>query len=222
MIDDESLQFWIQLELNNVAIKRALEAIDNLGVELQCKVTAISGALVTVQFISDTSPWTLPEVTIPKSESPWLRMPTQVGDLGVARPAGPYIGQVSGLGVGNGSLRRLGNLVSLYFVPISNANSPPPNVNAATVQGPEGAIIQTTTGTASSVVTNQSGTTITFGNSTITVENGQISMTAGGKTVTINSSGVTIDGTLFETHTHLPGTYVAGSTAVTGDSGAPA
>ena len=109
----------------------------------------------------------------------------------------------------------------MVFFPVGRKAFTPPNANAALLQGEDGVITKTTTGTASSVVTNQSGTVVTFGSNTVTVNSNGITMTGGGKTVTIDSSGVTIDGILFETHAHSAGTYVAGSTAVTGDSGEP-
>jgi len=43
---------------------------------------------------------------------------------------------------------------------------------------------------------------VTVGDTTITATTDSLTLTAGGKTVTIDSSGVTIDGILFETHTH--------------------
>ncbi len=217
MIGDELQQFWMQLSLNKMAVNRALEAIQNAGKSLPCEVTAIDGAIVTVKFNLDTAPWTLPPISIPKLESPWLRSPTQIGDMGLAVPAGTYLGGISGLGGGVANMRNPGNLSALYFAPISSADSPPPNVNAATVQGPEGAIIQTTAGpTPSSVVTNQSGTTVTFGSTTIVVGASSITMTAGGETVTLDSTGLNIGGILFGTHTHpyLPGT---GTQTETGD-----
>jgi hypothetical protein len=203
MIGDEFQQFWMQLSLNKIAVRRALEAIENVGHDLPCEVVGINGAIVTVAFDMDTSPWTLPQIAIPKAESPWMRSPTQIGDKGVARPAGRYLGGISGLGGGVAGMKNPGNLSALYFIPISNSGSPPPNINAATVQGPEGAIIQTTAGpTPSSVVTNQSGTTITFGSTAIVVAESSITMNAGGKTVVLDSSGFTIDGILFDTHVH--------------------
>lgn len=48
-----------------------------------------------------------------------------------------------------------------------------------------------------------------------------LTLTGGGKTVTIDASGVTIDGVLWETHVHPPGTYHIGSDPVLGESGSP-
>jgi hypothetical protein len=195
-------KLWLQDSLSQLANNRAQTAILNTGRALPCRVEAVSGSMVTVSFQVDASPLNLPQITIPKAESPWIRMPTQVGDLGITMPSSVYLGGISGLGGGVADLTQPGNLGALVFVPVSNLNAPPGNQNAAYLQGPDGAIVQTTTGTSSSVVTNTSGTTITFGSNSITINGSEISMTAGGKTVTLNSSGFTIDGILFDTHTH--------------------
>lgn len=49
----------------------------------------------------------------------------------------------------------------------------------------------------------------------------QLTLTAGGKTITINASGITIDGILWETHSHSPGTYNITGSPVTGEAGSP-
>lgn len=179
-------KLWLQDTQNRVAILRARLAIQAQGRALPCHVVAVSGAIVTVAFDVSPSPWPLPQVKIPKAESPWIRMPTQVGDKGMTVSADAYLGGVSGLGGGTADVSQPGNFAALLFVPVSNAGSPPTDQNAAQVQGPNGAIIQTTTGIPSSIVVNQNGITMTYG----------------GKVVTLNASGFTIDGILFETHVH--------------------
>jgi hypothetical protein len=192
MSDDHS-KLWFQRNLNQVAVNRASQAIEGLGRALPCRVTAVSGAIVTVEFEVDTAPWVLQPITIPKAESNWLRMPTQIGDLGVTAPADLYLGGISGLGGGTADMRKRGNLSTLYFVPISNANSGPIDQNAAQVQGPNGAIVRTTEGTTSQIVTDQSGTTVTFGSNTVVVNAAEISLSVGGTTsLTLTSAGITL------------------------------
>ena len=193
-------KLWLQDGLNRVAVTRALQAIENTGYCLPCRVVSVQGAIVTVAF--EVNADALPQVTIPKAESPWIRMPTQVGDFGLAVPATVSLGAISGLGTGTPDLARTGNLSALLFVPVSSQKSPPSNQNMAYVQGPDGATVQTTTGTASSAVVNTSGITLTFGSSSLTLNGSEITMNAGGKTVTLNSTGLTIDGILFDTHVH--------------------
>ncbi len=182
-------KLWVQKSANQLAINRAQQAIQNLGRALPCRVVGVTGSIVTVSFEVNAAPFTLPNITIPKAESNWIRMPTQVGDFGMTMPADAYLGGVSGLGGGVATLTRPGNLSALVFVPVSNKSSPPIDQNAAQVQGPNGAIVRTTTGTPSSIVTNQNGTTITFGTTTLTINASGITMTAGGQTFTWGSSG---------------------------------
>lgn len=187
---DNSAKLWFQKNANQLAINRAQQAIENTGRALPCRVTKVTGAIVTVAFEVNSAPLTLPPITIPKAESPWIRMPTQVGDKGVTMPADVYLGGVSGLGGGVASMARPGNLTALVFVPISNSGSPPIDQNAAQVQGPNGAIIQTTDGVPSSVVTNQAGTTITFGEVSLVVNASGVTVTVAGETFALGASGV--------------------------------
>lgn len=177
-------KLWFQQKANQLAINRIQQAIENQGYALPCHVVKVTGAVVTVAFDVQNSPQSLPNITIPKAESPWIRMPTQVGDKGVTMPADVYLGGVSGIGGGTATMTRRGNLSTLVFVPVSNANSAPVDQNAAQVQGPNGAIIRTTTGTTSQIVTNESGTTITFGTTSLTINAAGITMTYNGQTFT--------------------------------------
>jgi len=181
----------LQTSQNRLAINRARLEIERQGRALPCRVTAVNGAIVTVEFEMDTSPWTLPPITIPKAESNWIRMPTQVGDFGVTMPSDVYLGGISGLGGGTADFRRRGNLSALVFVPVSNSGSPPIDQNAAQVQGPNGAIIRTTEGITSSIVTDQSGTTITFGSTTLVVNATGITLTVGDQTFVWGGSQAT-------------------------------
>ncbi|MFM0503971.1 hypothetical protein [Paraburkholderia caffeinilytica] len=185
---DNFSKLWLQKSQNQLAINRAAQEIQKQGRALPCRVTAVSGAIVTVEFEMDTSPWTLPPITIPKAESNWVRMPTQVGDFGYTAPADVYLGGISGIGKGVASFLRRGNLSNLVFTPVSSANSPPIDQNAAQVQGPNGAIIQTTTGPTSSIVTNATGTTITFETTTLIINASGITLTVGGQTFTWGGS----------------------------------
>nr|WP_249193142.1 hypothetical protein [Burkholderia cenocepacia] len=179
----------LQRSLNRVAITRAQQAIRSTGRALPCRVTKVSGAIVTVEFELQGT-WTLPPVTIPKAESPWIRNPTQVGDKGFTVPADAYLGGVSDLGGGTADTRAPGNLSALVFVPVSNAGSAPDDPNAAQVCGPNGMIARTTQGTASSCVVNQNGVTLTFGTTSLVVNASGVTVTVDGQTFTWGSTGV--------------------------------
>jgi len=208
---DNFLKLWVQKSANRMATNRAKQAINTLGRALPCRVVAVSGAIVTVAFEVNAAPWTLPNITIPKAESPWVRMPTQVGDKGYTVPSDVYLGGNSGLGGGTATMAPVGNLSALVFVPVSNNASPPVDQNAAQVQGPNGAIIQTTQGNTSKIVTDQNGTTITYGSNTITINNTEIVLSAGGSSITINASGIAFSGPVTGTSTAVFTGDVTGS-----------
>ena len=48
-----------------------------------------------------------------------------------------------------------------------------------------------------------------------------IKLTGGGKVLQISSAGIELDGILWETHSHSPGTYNVSGTPVTGEAGSP-
>jgi hypothetical protein len=199
-MSDNYAKLWVQRSANQVAINRARQAIENMGRALPCRVVKVTGSIVTVAFEVNSAPYTLPNITIPKAESNWIRMPTQVGDFGMTMPSDAYLGGVSGLGGGVATLTRPGNLSALVFVPVNNKSSPPIDQNAAQVQGPNGVINRTTTGTTSSVVTNTSGTTVTYGSNTVIVNASEIALNFGTTvSLVLNSSGITftVDGQTF-------------------------
>lgn len=195
-------KLWLQQSTNELAINRASQAIRSTGRALPCRVVAVDGSIVTVAFEIESLPWTIPQITIPKAESNWIRMPTQVGDLGMTMPADAYLGGVSGLGGGVAKLSRRGNLSTLVFVPISHKDSPPIDQNAAQIEGPNGAIVRNTQGTETRETIDQSGYSLTRGSNSIVLDDSGITLTFGGKVVKLNGSGLTIDGILFDTHTH--------------------
>lgn len=197
MANQDFDKLWFAQSVNQAAINRVSEAVGRLGAALPCSVSAVSGSFVTVKFEVDTSPWVLPEITIPKSEGPWIRSPTQIGDFGLTVPADAYLSHVSGQGGGTPDLKRPGNLASLVWVPVASKTFSSVNTNAALVQGPEGAVIQTDDG-SSSVTISKTGITLSFG----------------GNVVTLDASGFTIDGILFDTHVH--GGVTTGSSSTTG------
>lgn len=197
------------------AQRAALAEIEQRGYALPCHVTAVNGAIVTVAFdcTATNGKAPIPACTMAVAGSEYVRVPIQVGCKGTARPNSVDISIVTGLGPGN-SLPDLsdipGNLSALVFEPCGNSGwTASPNPDALVCYGASaGVILQDIAGSSPnwSVTVNSSGVTIK----------------GGGKTWTFNSSGFTwSNGIVAETHEHGPGTYVAGTTAVTGDSGQP-
>lgn len=190
---DNFAKLWLQKQQNQLAINRAAQEMQKQGRSLPCRVTKVSGQIVTVEFEVDTAPQTLPPISIPKDESPWIIESTQIGDKGVTMPADVYLGGISGLGGGTANFTRRGNLSALVFVPVGNTSTTPIDPNATQVQGPNGVITRTTTGTTSEIVTNTSGTTVTFGTNTVVVNETEIALNFGGATsLVVNASGITL------------------------------
>jgi hypothetical protein len=172
-------------------------------------VVAVAGSIVTINF--DVQGQTLPQVTMPLAGPEYIRYPIQVGDMGVALPASVYLGGVSGLGGGMADKTLRGNLATLWWVPISNANWSAVDPNAVTIYGPNGVALMDTAGHTKATLT-PAGLAVTAQTS--------ISLTVGSHNITIDSAGVHIDGRLFLAHEHTPGTYAeSGGSAVTGNSG---
>ncbi len=112
-------------------------------------VVKVVGELVTVAAQAQ-SQFTIPQITIPQAFSEWVREPTQVGDKGWAVPSDYYVGGQDGLSGGTSDFRTRGNLTNLVFQHNSqkqfphNTNRDP---NAVFINGPAGALVQTTDGT---------------------------------------------------------------------------
>jgi hypothetical protein len=183
----------------------AEQAVENYihrkGKALPCRVVAVDGQMVTVAF-QVKSPQALPQITIPKNESPWCRGATQIGDTGITQPADTYLGGISGLGGGEASTTQpMPNLTALVFIPVAKMSSPAsPDVNKFWGNGPAGAVISTTDLAAS-----------------VTVAEGVVTIVAGGNTWTFSAAGFTMStGVVAETHQH---SYIPGSNppSLTGD-----
>jgi hypothetical protein len=196
------------------AQRAALREIEQRGYALPCHVTAVDGAIVTVAFdVSTTTGAPIPACTMALAGAEYIRLPIQVGCKGVAYPASCDISIETGLGPGSAlpNFATLpANLSALTFFPIGNANwTASPNANATVIYGAgAGVILQDISGSSP--------------NASVTVNSSGVTIKVGSKTWTFTSSGFTWStGIVAETHGHGPGTYVAGTTPVTGESGEP-
>lgn len=180
--------------LSSFSTTQALNELQKVGLRLPGHVVAVSGAIVTVAF--DVEGLSLPQVTMAAQMSKYARMPIQVDDLGYATTADAYLGGVTGLGGGTADDTQRGNLATLVWVPLGNKAWSAVDSTSMHLESANGLF-------------------------TVDVANGGITMSYNGTVLLqVSSSAVTIQGKTFLTHEHLPGTYVAGSTPVTGDSGA--
>lgn len=128
---------------NELAYKRANDAISAGGKELPCTIVSVTGWIVTVKF-QVQGPFTLPNLTLPVASSLYDYLPFQVGDPGCVRAADARLGGLSELGTGTAKYpATVGNLSALVFEPFGKKSwSPPDNPNLRVVQGPDGVIIQ--------------------------------------------------------------------------------
>jgi len=201
----------------------------SFGWQLPCRVIAVDGAIVTVNFEIDTGgQYTFPPVTCPIAQSTYVRLPVQIGDFGMCISADARLGGVTGLGI-KGALAPLGlpfNLGALVYVPLGATDWSSVDPNAVNINAPNGAVIRddgnncvitlTPTGVtvvkgSTQVIINDTGITM-YGNllvhGTITGDNGF--SISGGTSGTMNVNGNIIStGTITNngkaigsTHTH--------------------
>lgn len=139
---DNFVTLPLQQKLPEYAETIALKAIQSTGQALPCQVTAVNGSLVTVA-IEAVGPWTFPLLTVPKEEAQWMRSPTQIGDVGIVRPASTFLGGISGQGSGTANLNTsYGNLSNLVWVPVAATTfSTTPDPNKPFINGPNGVML---------------------------------------------------------------------------------
>ena len=94
------------------ANRKVRGALAALGQSLPATVVSRTGGIVTVKFAL-TSPYTLPNVTVPIVGSEYVRLPIQAGCPGFVMSADAYLGGMSGLGGGTADLSPRGNLSML-------------------------------------------------------------------------------------------------------------
>jgi hypothetical protein len=152
------------------------------GWQLPCRVVAVEGAIVTVNFEIDTGgQYTFPPVTCPIAQSIYVRLPVQIGDLGMCISADARLGGVTGLGI-KGALSPLGlpfNLGALVYVPLGATDWSEVDPNAVNINAPNGVVLRDTNNLC----------TITLVPSGVTIVRGATQMV-------INNTGVTITGNL--------------------------
>jgi hypothetical protein len=208
---------WFGATQNEFASRKIADAIQVLGKALPATVTAVNGAIVTVNFDVDAAPFTLPQVEMPVETSIYNRPPIQVGDKGWVKSADVFLGANTGLGSGTPKLVSPANLAALVWAPLGNATwAASPDANAYLLQGPNGFILRNLDNTYS-IVGNSDGITITDAHSnTIAMTSDGISLTSHGNVLVVGSAGLTINGVdIGDTHKH------SGVTTGSGDTGPP-
>lgn len=152
----------LQRSLNIIGEQAALDAIATLGKALPATVVAVTGSIVKVKFNLQSTPWNLPEITMPAAMYEYGRVPIQVDDAGAVIPSDASLGGISGLGQGAPTLALTGNLSSLLWIPVSRSSWPDPlDPNAYELWGPAGVILRNGASTCK-IVLNDNGITITL------------------------------------------------------------
>lgn len=163
------------------------DSLQSLGQAYPCHVTAVNGAIVTVNFDLNAPNANYPPVTCATIGSKYVRVPIQVGDKGVCMPANARLGGVTGLGKGLAPVSLPSNLGALVFVPLGNVNWDSIDPTATVI----------VSATAQSIATfADSGTTLQYGSSEVILNASGATLQDGGNQVVVSSSGVAINGTL--------------------------
>lgn len=131
----------LQRSLNDITRRRSQNAIQLVGKQYPCSVTAVSGSIVTVKFELLQSPFTMPPAKMPVMGPEYIRYPIQVGCKGMAVSADAFLGAMSGLGTGTATLNVQPNLSALVFMPIGNVDFFAVDPNALVLYGPDGAVL---------------------------------------------------------------------------------
>lgn len=203
--------------LNRFAEQKVIDVLAQGGKSLPCRVTAVTGSIVTVKFELDTS-FTLPEVTCPMFGPEYIRYPTRVGDLGIVISADVYIGGISGLGGGTADFTPQSNLSALIFLPIaSTAWSPTDDPNAVVIYGPNGAVIRTVSKNTTLTV-SADGVTIDTDETVAITSDDDATIESDGDTLTVGSGKVKTSG-IFEAGNGATGSFIATGKTVTVSKG---
>ena len=130
--------------LNDLAIRRAGDAIQKTGRSLPCTVTAVvNSGIVEVSFQVNAAPANLPRVIVPVELPEYIRIPIQVGMKGKVNAADALLGGMTGLGAGTPTLNTPLNLTALSFTPLGNTGwTPTDDPDAVVVYGPNGVVLR--------------------------------------------------------------------------------
>lgn len=195
-------RFPIAGNLQQIVSYEVQSALQSSGWSLPCQVKEVSsdGLFVTVSIAVRNLSGLFQQITIPVMQSQYVRLPIQVGDVGITRKADISLYQISGIisGGGNPNFGQDGNYEAiLAFEPIStrgnNVSSgseeigikafpTSPDINMTWIYGPDGAIIQDLTidNNGNQVVNGK----IIINNQGVTIQD----ITTSGSSQTVNSS----------------------------------
>lgn len=171
-------------------------------------VVSIMGALVKVSIDGNWTPFSIPQVLVPKFESAYGRAPTQIGDKGAIIGINYYIGGQSGQGGGTANLYPRANLTNAIWLPISQKSFGTVDPNAYTLQGSNGVVLRDTTNAASLTLT-PTGIAMKIGGVTFTFNAAGITTSGLGTSMALSGAGLDIEGgTLTNNSVNVGSTHV--------------
>ena len=187
------------------------------GLQLPCRVVAVDGSIVTVTFeIDNNGEYTFPQVKMPVAQSTYVRLPVQIGDLGLCVSADVRIGGITGLGT-KGALAPLVkpfNLSALIFIPVGATDWEAVDPNAVNINAPNGAVIRDT-GNNCVITLTPTGVTLVVGSTNISVSGTEVAITA--NTIALNGV-IQLNGPVTQgTSTHGTSASFIGPMSVTND-----
>jgi len=159
------------VSISNLIQGKMDENQQSFGFQLPCRVIAVNGSIVTVNFEIDTGgEFTFPPVTCPIAQSTYVRLPVQVGDFGLCIAADARLGGITGLGKGLAPLGLPFNLGALVYLPIGNINWSSVDPNAVNINAPNGVVLRDTNNNCTVTLT-PSGVTVAIGSTSLVVDN---------------------------------------------------
>ena len=171
---------------------KVVDAIRLQGKNLSCHVTAVQGALITVQFdLNDI--YTLPQITVPLFGPEYIRYPIKASDLGFVMAVDVSTSYTSGQGGSAPNLSDPAPLEALYFMPIGNKNWSTVNPSQVTIYAPQGVLLENFPSTNSSINITPSEIVMTVGSCTVTMNATTITMNAP-TNITLQSPTITLNG----------------------------
>lgn len=197
--------------LQILAKSRATDDRWRNGKSYPCSVAeVVSSGVVKVKFEVNSTPFTLPQITVPVLYPEYVRYPIQVGDRGLLVSADVRTGGLSGLGSGTPDLSRPGNLSACHFLWMGRTqwvSALDPNAVEIYGVGTSGVILRSGDATVKFTL-EASGITIETNGMDITIN--------GGGDIQVNGGGDVIADTIsLMNHVH------SGVQTGSGDSGPP-
>lgn len=142
---DNAQKTPLQFSLQRFVEDKIANAQQATGKNIPATVVSVdpTGTIVTIQFEIMSDLYTLPQVQCALATDEFTRPPITKGAKGYVLASDFYMGGVNGLGSGNATFDKQGNLSNLVFHPCGNAEyAKLYDADRYVIFGPKGVIIQ--------------------------------------------------------------------------------